>query len=141
MANLKPLIKLRKFQVEEKQKILAALLREVEKIETKKRSILVSIKEERKIAEESDNYETQAAYRHYAEAARVQVKLLEAEIGKYDFLIKRAQDDMRDAFAEQKKIEIIQEQREAAEEAAETAKDNAVMDEIGLTGFSRKEEL
>ena len=140
MANLKPLIRLRKFEVEEKQKILAALLREVEKLESKKTSILISIKAERKIAEDSDDYETQAAYRMYAERARKQVELLDAEIGKYDFLIKRAQDDMRDAFAEQKKIEIIQENRDAEEEAAIAAKDAATMDEIGLNGFVRRED-
>jgi flagellar export protein FliJ len=139
MANLKPLIRLRKFEVEEKQKILVALLREVEKLESKKTSILISIKAERKIAEDSDDYETQAAYRMYAERARQQVDLLNAEIGKYDFLIKRAQDDMRDAFAEQKKIEIIQENRDAEEEAAIAAKDAATMDEIGLNGFVRKD--
>lgn len=140
MANLKPLIKLRKFQVEEKQKILAALLREVEKFETKKREVLVSIKEERKIAEESDDYETQAAYRLYAERARDQVRMIDGEINKYNFLIQKAQEDMREAFAEQKKIEIIQEEREAEEEREETRKDNARMDEVGMTGFIRKEE-
>ncbi len=140
MANLKPLIKLRKFQVEEKQKVLAALLREVEKFETKKREVLVSIKEERKIAEESDDYETQASYRLYAERARDQVKMIDMEINKYNFLIQKAQDDMRDAFAEQKKIEIIQEQRELEEELEENRKDSARMDEVGMTGFIRKEE-
>lgn len=140
MANLKPLIKLRKFQVEEKQKVLAALLREVEKFEGKKREILISIKEERKIAEESDDYETQAAYRLYAERAREQVRLYDGEINKYNFLIQKAQEDMRDAFAEQKKIEIIQEQRELEEEREETRRDNDRMDEVGLTGFVRKND-
>lgn len=140
MANLKPLIKLRKFQVEEKQKILAALLREVEKIETAKSNLLMQIKEERKLAEESEDYETQAAYRLYAERAREQVRLYDGEIGKYNMFIQKAQDDMREAFAEQKKIEIIQAQREAEEEAEENRKDSARMDEVGLVGYIRKEE-
>ena len=117
MANLKPLIKLRKYQVEEKQKILAALLRSVEEIESKKRAILLSIKEERRIAEESDDYETQASFRMYAERAREQVKIYDGEIRKYNFLIDKAQEDMREAFSEQKKIEIIQKEREAEERA------------------------
>lgn len=140
MANLKPLIKLRKFQVEEKQKVLAALLREVEKFETKKRELLLSIKEERKIAEESEDYETQASYRMYAERARVQVQNYDAEISKYNHFIAKAQEDMREAFAEQKKIEIIQQEREAEEEREENRKDSARMDEVGMTGFIRKEE-
>ena len=140
MANLKPLIKLRKFQVEEKQKVLAALLREVEKFESKKREVLVSIKAERKIAEESEDYETQAAYRMYAERARDQVRMIDLEINKYNFLIQKAQDDMRDAFAEQKKIEIIQELREAEEMLEETRRDNARMDEVGMEGFIRKDD-
>lgn len=140
MANLKPLIKLRKYQVEEKQKILAALLRSVEEIESKKRAILLSIKEERRIAEESDDYETQASFRMYAERAREQVKIYDGEIRKYNFLIDKAQEDMREAFSEQKKIEIIQKEREAEERAEENRKDGARMDEVGISGFLRKED-
>lgn len=140
MANLKPLIKLRKFQVEEKQKILAALLREVEAIESRKRAILITIKEERRIAEESEDYETQASYRLYAEKARDQVRLYDAEIAKYNVFIEKAQEDMRIAFAEQKKIEIIQREREEEELAELNRKDSARMDEVGITGHLRKEE-
>ena len=140
MANLKPLIKLRKFQVEEKQKILAALLREVEKIGKAKSDILMEMKQERKLAEDSGDYETQAAYRYYAERVQQQVRMYNAEINKYNMFIQKAQDDMREAFAEQKKIEIIQAQREAEEEAEENRKDSALMDEVGLVGYIRKEE-
>lgn len=100
----------------------------------------MQIKEERKLAEESEDYETQAAYRLYAERAREQVRLYDGEIGKYNMFIQKAQDDMREAFAEQKKIEIIQAQREAEEEREENRKDSARMDEVGLTGFVRKED-
>lgn len=140
MANLKPLIKLRKFQVEEKQKILAALLREVEKFEKAKSDLLIQIKEERRLAEESDDYETLAAFRMYNERAREQVRLYDGEINKYNLFIQKAQDDMREAFAEQKKIEIIQAEREAEEGREENRKDSARMDEVGLTGFIRKED-
>ncbi len=140
MANLKPLIKLRKFQVEERQKILAALLREVEKFESKRRELLLSIKEERKIAEEKGDYDTLAAYRLYAEHSRTQVQLYDGEIHKFNFLIAKAQEDMREAFAEQKKIEIIQENREAEEEREENRRDGVIMDEVGAEGFRRKEE-
>jgi flagellar export protein FliJ len=54
--------------------------------------------------------------------------------------IVRAQDEMREAFSEQKKAEIIQEQRDK-EEAEEIArKENTNLDEIGIEGFRRKEE-
>ncbi len=140
MANLKPLIKLRKFQVEEKQKILAALLREVEKIESAKRGLLVQIKDERKIAEASDDYETQMSFRLYAENAREKIRLYDAEIYKYNFFIEKAQEDMREAFSEMKKIEIIQENREAEEEREENRRDSGILDEVGIQGYRRKEE-
>ena len=140
MADLKPLIKLRKYQVEEKQKILAALLREVEKFEEKKREILITIKEERKIAEASEDYETQASFRMYAERARHQVRIQDGEIRKYNMLIQRAQEDMREAFSEMKKIEIIQQNRDTEERLEENRKDSARMDEVGMTGFIRKSE-
>ena len=139
MANLKPLIKLRKFQVEEKQKILAILLREVEKFEAKKSDLLLQIKEERRLAEESGDYETQAAYRLYVERARIQVRVFEGEINKYNHLVNKAQEDMRAAFAEMKKIEIIQENREDDEERELNRKDSAIMDEVGIDGHRRKD--
>jgi len=140
MANLKPLIKLRKFQVEEKQKILAALLREVEKFEGHKRQLLVQIKEERKTAEDSNDYETLASYRMYAQNARLKIQYYDLEINKYNMLISKAQEDMREAFSEQKKIEIIQENRELEEEREENRKDSSRMDEVGLESYIRKDE-
>jgi flagellar protein FliJ len=140
MANLKPLIKLRKYNVEEKQKVLATLLREVEKYEAKKLELNLQIKRERQIAEEREDYETQAAFRLYAERAREWIRMYDIEIRKLNVLIARAQEEMREAFSEMKKIEIIQKEREEEERRAANAKDSARMDEVGITGFLRKED-
>ena len=46
---------------------------------------------------------------------------------------------MREAFSEQKKAELIQEQREDEEQKEIARKENTNLDEIGVEVFRRKE--
>ncbi len=69
------------------------------------------------------------------------------ELKKLDFLISKmepriikAQDEMREAFSEQKKAEIIQEQREKEEAEKIAKKENSNLDDIGVEVFRRKDE-
>lgn len=139
MANLKGLIKLRKFTVEEKQKILSTLYREYESIDAKKRSLIETVAKERTIAEEKNSYETHASYILYAEQARDQVMALDGKLKELNVYIEKAQDEVREAFAEFKKIEIVQQNREDEEEREIDRKDSLTLDDIGVEGHRRKE--
>ena len=140
MADLNPLIRLRKYRVEEKQKILADLFREAEKIEARKADLLAQKEHEQKIAEEKQDYETHTAFTLFAERVRGEVELLDQVLAKLDTRIAIAQEAMREAFGELKKIEIIQENRD--EDAAKEVlkREGQVLDEVALEGFRRKEE-
>ena len=72
MANLNPLIRLRKYRVEEKQKILADLFRQAEKIESRKSFLLKQKDDEQDIAEERNDYETLTAFALFAERVRAE---------------------------------------------------------------------
>ena len=51
-----------------------------------------------------------------------------------------AQEDMRNAFAEMKKIEMTQENREAQKKSEENRKEVQELDEIALDGYRRRLE-
>lgn len=140
MADLNPLIRLRKYRVEEKQKALADLFREAERFEAVINGLLLQMEQERKLAEEKNDYETLTAYTLFAERVRGQVEFLKLGLAKVNARVVVAQDAMREAFGELKKIEIIQENRDAEADKAALQRDNKTMDEIGLQGFMRAQD-
>lgn len=140
MADLHSLIRLRKYRVEEKQKILADLFREAEKYEAAIDKLERQHDHEKAAAEASGDYETLTAYALFAERVRDQVAFLHQGLDAINARVAIAQEAMRDAFSELKKIEIIQENRDAEEEKEELRREGIVMDEIGLQGFARNKE-
>jgi flagellar FliJ protein len=140
MADLAPLIRLRKYGVEEKQKILADLFREAEALEARKADFLAQVEKERCIAEKVGDFDTHAAFTLFANRARQAVDGINATLKRLDVRIAKAQDEMREAFGEMKKVEIIQRRRQEEERAAEDRRESQILDEVGIEGFRRKEE-
>ena len=140
MADLNPLIRLRKYRVEEKQKILAELFRQTELLEGRKRMLLAELEREQALSEQSGDVNSMVAFAAYAARVYTGIEQLNVQIARMEPRILKAQEEMREAFSEQKKAEIIQEQRDQ-EEADEIArKENTNLDEIGVEVFRRKEE-
>jgi nicotinate-nucleotide pyrophosphorylase len=65
---------------------------------------------------------------------------MDGAIAKINARIERAQDEIRAAFADLKKVEITQKNREDREEAEQNRKETIMLDEIGLETFRRNEE-
>lgn len=139
MANLDPLIRIRKHAVEQKQKFLAELYRQSEELENQKKTILETLAEERKKVDEM-GVEALRYFGKYSEAVRARVVDIDDALVKLSNRIEIAREDMREAFAEQKKIEIAQEQRIAEEKKKLDKKESALLDEIAIEGFRRKDE-
>ena len=137
MADLHSLIRLRKYRVEEKQKILADLFREAEKYEAAIKNLEDQHDKEKALAEEKGDYETVTAYAMFAERVRQQVAFLHLGLDKINARVAVAQEAMRDAFSELKKIEIIQETRDEDELKKELKREGEVLDEVALEGFRR----
>ncbi|MDD3020068.1 MAG: flagellar FliJ family protein [Alphaproteobacteria bacterium] len=140
MADLEPLIRLRKFRVEEKQKILAELFRQVEILEGRRRVIIEEVDRERKLAEDGTNIEALVTFAAYSSRMATEIDRLDGQIKKIDGRIEKAQDDMREAFSEQKKAQIIQQRRDDEDQAQTDAKENKNLDEIGIEVFRRNED-
>ena len=119
MANLDPLIRLNKFQLEEKQRVLSALYANVERLERTKAGMLDNLESEKDVTDNDlgDMMMIQA-YLSYLGRVKRDVARIDREVEKIEARIEKAIDDMRESFGELKKIEITRDRRlaELAEE-------------------------
>ena len=81
-----------------------------------------------------------ASLGRYLEGARKKVKIYDAAIKKIEARIATAQEDIREAFAEQKKVEITHKNRQDREKKARDDKESRELDDIALDGFRRKSD-
>ena len=140
MANLHGLIRLRRYTVEEKQKLLSALYREAEALIAKRQIMEDQLEHEREIAMNEGTPDASADYGRYAENVRKKIAMFNEGIRKIELKIDIAQEDVRAAFAEMKKVQIVQRTREEEEQKAQDVKDATTLDEIAIDGFMRKDD-
>ncbi len=141
MADLEALIRLRRHSVEEKQKILAEIFRQVEVIERRQQELLDRLSKERKALDENFNIETRAYYGRFEGVIRNDVARLDVELRKLEIRVQLAQEEVRNAFAEMKRVEIVHKRRQAEEAKVIKDKESLEMDEIGIEGFRRQEDF
>lgn len=138
MADLDPLIRVRKHAVEQKQKFLAELYRQSEELAQQKKTLLDQLAIERSKITETESAEMMNYFGRYADAVKGRVSDIDEAAAKLETRIEIAREDMRAAFAELKKIEITQENREAREQAERDKKESAELDDIAIEGYRRQ---
>ncbi len=139
MAELDPLLRVRRHDIEQKQKALAELYAKAEELK-KQRDVM-----EAQFVIESEktkdmNPELLGFFQPYADRMQDDIEQIDVEREKLEHKIRFAQDEMRDAFAEMKKIEIIDERRKAEVLAEIEKKESEVLDEIAIDAYRRKGE-
>ncbi|MEM7679703.1 MAG: flagellar FliJ family protein [Pseudomonadota bacterium] len=141
MAELDALIRVRKHVVEQKQKFLAELYRQGEELENQKQTMLKQMEEEMETVKDLD-VQMLSYFGPYTDAVKDRVAEIDQARETLDKRIEIAREDMREAFAELKKVEITQERREAEEEKEQNKKESDELDEVGLDAYRRgqKEE-
>jgi flagellar export protein FliJ len=140
MADLDPLIRVRKHSVEQKQKFLAELYRQADEMQRQKEVIEQQVQSERAALEGMNSVEMLAAFSAFAEAAKIRIADIDDSMKKLNVRIEIAREDMREAFSDLKKIEITQERREAEEFRLLEKRQMDLLDEVALEGFRRKVE-
>ena len=139
MADLNPLIRVRKHTVEQRQKFLAELYRQAEELQDQKDSLLTTLQSEREKTKEL-GVEMLSYFGPYSDAVKDRVEDIDHAMEKLNFRIEVARDAMREAFAELKKVEITQERREEEEQAELKKKESDELDEIAIETFRRKQD-
>ncbi len=137
MAKLDGLIRVRKHALDQKQKFVAELYRQSEELTNQKTTLLTTLDEEQEKMEEF-GVEMLSYFGPYSEAVKERVVEIDEASATLEARIEIAREDMREAFAELKKIEITKEARETAEEKAINKKEAGELDEIAIDGFRRK---
>jgi len=140
MANLLSLIKLRRHTVDEKQKMLAELYRQIEMIEQNKSILIERLRTEREVLDENGTLEMYAYFGRFSQNIHRSLERMNVEKQKLEVRIQIAQDDVREAFANMKRIEIVQSEREKAEKKEAEDKETRETDDLGIEAFRRKEE-
>lgn len=140
MTNLKSLIKLRRHNVDEKQKVLAELYRQIDLIEGSRQTLIERLKNERQLLDDVGTIEMYAYFGRFSQNIQRMLDRLALERQKLETRVSIAQDDVREAFAALKRIEIVQEERDKAEKKKAADKEAAELDEIAIEGFRRMEE-
>lgn len=140
MAKLDSLIRVRRYGVEEKQKALAELYRQVERFEIRRKQFEEELITEREALVRETSPEMLAYFGRYSQIVKRDLGRIDVELKKLDARIGLMQDDIRAAFADLKRIEIVQGRRVAAERKAQDAKESAELDAIGIERFHREAE-
>lgn len=137
--KLDPLIRVRKHQLDEKQKALSELYRKVEALEAEKKKLI-----EDRQAEEDNLMNMDVSmlsyFGPYNDAVKEGVEDINEKIKIIDKRIEMARTDIAKAFEDLKKIEITQENRRKEALEVLSKKESQMLDEIALQSFIRKSD-
>ncbi|WP_271200044.1 flagellar export protein FliJ [Methylopila turkensis] len=131
MKSRDTLLKLKRFQVDEKRRQAAQIESMIAEFERMAGDLDREIAQEQERAGIHDV--AHYAYPTYAKAAKVRRDNLMRSADELRGQLADAQAALAEAFEELKKIEILEERDTAREKLAEAARDQAEMDRIGLT--------
>ena len=135
--DLHALIRLRKWEVDEKQRALGLLLREEERVIARQTALEQSLVQERAFVAKAEPSQrvTFEAFVRRCMAAR---EALERELFEVMKKIALAQLDLAEAFRRLKTFEISQRQRDLEALKEEERLEQLTLDEVGLTLHRRK---
>ena len=129
MKSRETLIRLKKFQVDEKRRRVAQIEAMVADFERMANDLDREVANEERRAGISDP--AHFAYPTYARAARVRRENIVNSANELKGQLDAAKGELEMAFEELKKVEILQDREVAAERAEEQRRDQMEMDRIG----------
>ena len=141
MADLESLIRLRKHSVDEKQKRLGEIYAKVEAIEARKKELTERLNKEREALNDDLALETREYFGNFQGVMHGYIEQLDDDLAQLETRLLAAQEDVRVAFADQKRVEIVNDRRKEEQAQELKTKESRELDEIGIEGFRRKDEL
>jgi len=136
MKTLETLVRLAKFNVDDKRRVLAEVMAQVDAVHDRMETLETSVEHERRIA--LDSPELGPVFGQFAAKAKAEREAMEQQLIALQPYIDQAREQLAEAFEEQKKYEITKERQDEAERLDLDKKDQAVLDEVGLQGHRQK---
>ncbi|HLG86478.1 MAG TPA: flagellar FliJ family protein [Alphaproteobacteria bacterium] len=140
MADLTGIIRLRRFQLDEKRQVLAGWHRFADELRADRARLEQSIAEEQLLARESPDPNTTLSFGAFVRAALDRRKRIDESLAKIEAQIEAATEEVREAFADLKRFEQTQAERRARENLKRARAETAQLDEIGLEGYRRRSD-
>ena len=138
MADLTALIRLHKYELDEKRLALGKLYAELARLESARRGLEHAFAQEKAAVDATgDIHFTFAKYTEKVKLQRAELDRQETELQQK---ITSAKDSMMETFSELKKYEMTQAERDRLEKEEQLIRESREMDAIGLETFRRKEE-
>jgi flagellar export protein FliJ len=138
MKSLKPLVRLNRWKVDEKSRVLGVLLEEAQRIQAMNDQLTKNLEQEKEVALATP--EGAAAFAGYVQQVIRRRQQLEDELQRLEGKIGEAREQLRIAMGEAKKIEVAEDNRQARTADEAKARETKILDDIALSGFRRKEE-
>lgn len=138
MSSLKTVIRLHKWQLDEKRRALADLQNLRDRLLAELQRLQQEMLHEQAVA----RADPLAAYGYaaFAKAALERGRRLQDSIAQVDRQIAAATEEMAEAFQELKRFELAEEERMKREREKIRRKEDAMLDETALVGFRRRQE-
>jgi flagellar export protein FliJ len=138
MKGLEGLIRLHRWRLDEKRQVLAELERLAARLRQELLDLEREVVDEQKIAAESP--QAMVTYGQYAAAVIARRARLNQSLAEIEGRMRAALDAVAQAFRELKKYELVKARRDRTAEEKEKRRQQAVLDELGLTLYRRQEE-
>jgi flagellar export protein FliJ len=138
LKDLHTLIRIRKWDVDEKQREVAALMRREEDILANQVALAEEMRNELALAAKTNPTERYTLV-PYLDRCEERKQVMEALLAEVRRQIDGAREELSDAYRRLKTFEVTQEAREANEDAEETRLEQMDLDEMGLTLHRRKQ--
>ncbi|PWC38648.1 flagellar export protein FliJ [Azospirillum sp. TSO22-1] len=138
MSSLKTVIRLHKWQLDEKRRALAELQNLHDRLVAEMHRLQQEMLYEQQVA----RADPMAAfgYAAFAKAALERGRRLQDSIAQVEQQIAVATEEMAEAFQELKRFELAEEERLKREREKIRRKEEAMLDETALVGFRRRQE-
>jgi flagellar export protein FliJ len=135
--NLKALIRLHKWIVDEKRRVLGELLRMLGELEQRTRDLENEVVREQKIARGAPD-SAGFLYGNYAEAVIQRRERLKQSIARTEAEIEVARAELSEAYRDLKKYEVAQQVRDRRIAAETARRDQILLNDIGIEAHRQK---
>ena len=136
-ANMKNLIRLHEWTVDEKQRKVGELARLQDELETQLKNLDEEHAREQ-VTAANDPMGAGLTYPAYHEHVRQRRDNLKDSIVQMDIVINYARDELSEAYRELKKYETVEKGRQERAEREIARREQVMLDEIALNQFRRK---
>ncbi len=137
MSNLRGLIRLYRWRTDEKQRVLAELHNQEDRLRADAARLEDEIKAEQDAAR--GNFEISFGYANFARAALGRRAQIAQAITQIQSQIATATEALAEAFQEVKRYELAQDERERQDKQKQRHKENEMLDETAAIGFRRRQ--